>query len=144
MLKGRVRQCVPKIRPLAIRRLVFVNKAWKRAFTSLASTELSLLHQYFVSGFSIDVLADMYEVHRATAARRINRAIECLRQAVKRSFGAHYRDLTKEELYSLMRLSCRHIDLSDTLTSAAGRPLREEIVARVPPIQKAPAVLAAR
>lgn len=109
--------------------VVLCEQAWRGAFTSLASAELSLLHQYFVSGFSIDVLADIHAVHRATAARRIQRAIECLRQAVKKSFSAQYRDLNREELYNLIRLSCSLIDLNDALSSAACLPPRKAIVA---------------
>jgi RNA polymerase sigma-70 factor len=57
------------------------------AMLELTNEERQLLHHYFVSGLSIDVLGAMYSINRATAARRIRRNVERLRQAVRRQLS---------------------------------------------------------
>lgn len=52
--------------------------ALKDAFAALTRAERTLLRQSFLDGLSIDTLAKLYDVHRATVARRIVAAKEQL------------------------------------------------------------------
>lgn len=57
--------------------------ALEEAFRSLDVSERNLLRQYFLDGLSIDALAQVLSVHRATAARRVNAARERLTTRVR-------------------------------------------------------------
>ncbi len=57
--------------------------ALQQSFRSLALEERNLLRQYFLDGLSIDALAGMHGVHRATAARRVAAARALLTERVK-------------------------------------------------------------
>jgi RNA polymerase sigma-70 factor (ECF subfamily) len=57
--------------------------ALSSAFTALDPPERTLLRQYFLDGLTIDVLADLYQIHRATAARRVTAARERLVDGVR-------------------------------------------------------------
>ena len=52
--------------------------AFKEALASLSSDERNLLRYHFVDGCSIDQIGGVLGVHRATVARRINRARDAL------------------------------------------------------------------
>lgn len=47
------------------------TRAMAESFASLSTEQRNLLRQYFLDGLTIDVLAGLYKVHRATAARRV-------------------------------------------------------------------------
>lgn len=47
------------------------TRAFSAAFAALSVEQRNLLRQHFLDGLSIDVLARLHQVHRATAARRI-------------------------------------------------------------------------
>ena len=53
------------------------------AFRALPVETRNLLRQYFLDGLTIDALAQMYRVHRATAARRVQAAREALTANVR-------------------------------------------------------------
>lgn len=57
--------------------------AMKESFAALTVEQRNLLRQSFLDGLSIDALAKLYDVHRATAARRIVAAREALSEGVK-------------------------------------------------------------
>ncbi|MFT3713139.1 MAG: sigma-70 family RNA polymerase sigma factor [Archangium sp.] len=59
------------------------TRALDESFRSLEVTERNLLRQYFLDGLSIDALAKLYDIHRATAARRVTAAKEKLTDRVK-------------------------------------------------------------
>jgi RNA polymerase sigma-70 factor (ECF subfamily) len=67
-----------------------VVEALFAAVRALDPAERHLLRQHLVSGLTIDQLADVLHVHRATVARRIARARDLLAQ--------HTRDLVAERL----------------------------------------------
>ncbi len=50
------------------------TRALNESFRSLSTQQRNLLRQYFLDGLSIDVLAGLYNIHRATAARRVTAA----------------------------------------------------------------------
>jgi RNA polymerase sigma-70 factor (ECF subfamily) len=54
------------------------QEAFQTALASLSSRERNILRYHFVDGLSIDRIGDFYGVHRATAARWLNRAREAL------------------------------------------------------------------
>ncbi len=57
--------------------------AMKESFAALTVEQRNLLRQSFLDGLSIDALARLYDVHRATAARRVGAAREALSDGVK-------------------------------------------------------------
>ena len=81
------------------------TRALSSAFGALEVAERTLLRQYFLDGLTIDVLAELYQVHRATAARRVGAARERLVDSV--------RALLKTEL----RLGDQSVDQIITLSN---------------------------
>lgn len=67
------------------------TRAFNDAFAALTPEERNLLRQHFLDGLSIDVLARLYDVHRATAARRLVAArtalVEDVRTRLKRELA---------------------------------------------------------
>lgn len=67
------------------------TQAITETFATLSVDQRNILRQSFLDGLSIDVLAKLYNVHRATAARRIQSAREALvagvRERLKASLG---------------------------------------------------------
>ncbi len=59
------------------------TRALSQSFRALTPQERNLLRQYFLDGLTIDMLADLYKVHRATAARRVSAARERLVDEVR-------------------------------------------------------------
>jgi RNA polymerase sigma-70 factor, ECF subfamily len=96
------------------------GQAWSAAITSLGSEERQLLHHYFVSGLSIDTLAPLYRVHRATIHRRICRATERVRQRVREALTSHYWELTHRDLDALAFSAC--LDLGAALVHDTADP----------------------
>ncbi len=59
------------------------TQALAASFQELETAQRNLLRQYFLDGLSIDVLAGLHQVHRATAARRVAAARTELVEKVK-------------------------------------------------------------
>jgi RNA polymerase sigma-70 factor (ECF subfamily) len=59
------------------------TQAIEKSFRALSVEQRNLLRQYFLDGLSIDVLAKMHQVHRATAARRVKAASDALNESVR-------------------------------------------------------------
>lgn len=85
--------------------------AFREGVRALPVAERTLLKQWFVDGASIDVLALVLGVHRATVARRLSAARRLLMEEVR---GALVRRLkvTDGELDSLMRLLRSQLQLT--------------------------------
>jgi RNA polymerase sigma-70 factor (ECF subfamily) len=81
------------------------------AFRALTARDRMLLRQHFLDGLTIDQIGTLCRVHRATAARRIERAQKTV-QALTRA--ALMRRLTVEssELDSILRLIRSQLDVS--------------------------------
>jgi RNA polymerase sigma-70 factor (ECF subfamily) len=67
------------------------TRALSESFQALTAQERTLLRQYFLDGLTIDVLAGLYRIHRATAARRVTaartRLVDSVRAALARDLG---------------------------------------------------------
>jgi RNA polymerase sigma-70 factor (ECF subfamily) len=88
-----------------------LNTALRHALEALSERDRALLRQHFIEGQTIDDLALTYDVHRATAARRVNRArdalIRQLRQTVRRQL-----QLDARGYQSIVELVRSQLDLS--------------------------------
>lgn len=93
------------------------QQAWNAAIRSLGSEERQLLHHHFVHGLSIDALGALYGVHRATAARRIQRATASLRRRVRDELASHYGGMSSHELDRLAQRTCCELDVMHSLAS---------------------------
>ena len=85
--------------------------AFADAIAELDPRERTLLRYQLADGLSIDALAKIYGVHRATAARQLTRA----REALARRTAALLRErlgLDSRELESVLRLVRSQLDLS--------------------------------
>jgi len=87
--------------------------AFEKAAHSLSSEERNVLAAHYSKRSSIDVIAAGRGVHRATAARRVNRARERLLSETRRLLIAEL-DLSRADLESVMQLiqSQLHVTLS--------------------------------
>lgn len=59
------------------------TRALEASFRALPLAQRNLLRQYFLDGLTVDDLAKLLGVHRATAARRVNAARDALVDGVK-------------------------------------------------------------
>ncbi len=102
-------------------RAVF-HRAFEDAAAELSPEDRNILRYHYVDSFSIDRLAAMYDLHRASVARRIHRARDALlgatRERLRRESFA-----SDTELESVLRAVESQVDLS--VTSLFGGPPRE-------------------
>jgi RNA polymerase sigma-70 factor (ECF subfamily) len=88
-----------------------VRTAFAVALADLEPRERTMLRQHYVDGLSIDALAPLYDVHRATCARWIAEA----RAKILRGMRGHFRealDLAPADLESAIDLVGSQLDLS--------------------------------
>ncbi len=82
------------------------TQALSTAFGTLEAAERTLLRQYFLDGLTIDVLAELYQIHRATAARRVTaareRLVDRVRDKLKQELGVG--DQSVDEIITLSNL----------------------------------------
>jgi RNA polymerase sigma-70 factor (ECF subfamily) len=85
--------------------------AFRDALAATNAEERSLIRYQLVDGLTIDQLAKLYRIHRATAARRLAAAragiLERTRNALREAVG-----VTGEELDSIIRLMHSRLDVS--------------------------------
>ncbi len=86
-------------------------EAFALALGDLSHRQRNVLRQHTVFGVTIDGLAVMYRVHRATAARWLDGAREALLAGTRRELTARL-NLSAENLDSIMRLIESQIDIS--------------------------------
>jgi RNA polymerase sigma-70 factor, ECF subfamily len=87
------------------------KRAFAEAVAALSSRERNLLRQHLVGGLTIDQMAALYGIHRATAARRVAAARAALLQATRARLAARLR-IDDGELGSIMRLIHSQLDIS--------------------------------
>jgi RNA polymerase sigma-70 factor, ECF subfamily len=87
--------------------------AFSEAVAGLESRERNALRQHLVGGLTIDQMAALYGIHRATAARRVAAARSALLAATRRALATRLR-VGDDELGSIMRLINSHLDVSLT------------------------------
>lgn len=96
-----------------------VKEAIERAAKSLDPEERNALREHYARGLSVDQIAAIHGIHRATAARRVQRARESLIAAVKRILDEDH-GLRGRDLVSVMGLvrSQLHLTMDRVLGSA--------------------------
>jgi RNA polymerase sigma-70 factor, ECF subfamily len=98
---------------------VELRNACAAALAVLPRSDRLLLRQHYLDRLTVDELAPLQNVHRATVARRIARVRDDLTSAILRDLGQRLQ-VSREELHSLMRLVRSQIDISlDRLLSVA-------------------------
>jgi RNA polymerase sigma-70 factor len=90
------------------RRTACLNAA-RNAFLSLEPSERQLLHDHYLCGFSIDVLAPLCLVNRATVARRIHRATDAVRRRLRKHLAELYPREDSMTLDGLALAACREL-----------------------------------
>ncbi len=102
-----------------------VSVALRGAVRSLESTERHLLRQHLVEGLTIDQLATVLHVHRATVARRITRARETLAERTRELVAARLGLGPDQfnEVYALVR-SQLELSISRLLVTPVARTSR--------------------
>jgi len=95
-----------------------VARAFKGSLTDLPSEQRNILHLHFVDGMTLDELAALFHVHRATVARRIADAREAVLDEARRLFSRDA-NVAPAEVDSLFALVRSQLDL--TLSSLLGR-----------------------
>ncbi len=85
--------------------------ALREAIEDLSAEDRTLLRQQIVDDMSIDTIGAAYGVHRATAARWLNRARAALVTATHRRLAARL-DLPVDQIESVIRLVASQLDAS--------------------------------
>ncbi len=95
-----------------------MRAAFEEAATDLSSEDRNLLRHHHTQGMSIDQLAAAHGIHRATAARRLQRARELLLEGTRRRLMERLR-ISEAELDSVVRAaeSQFHVTLERVLRS---------------------------
>ena len=101
----------PEMQVLKARCRGELRAAFAVAIEELDERQKTLLRQHHVDGLSIDVLARLHQVHRATAARRVAAARDALLEGIRRYFAGPA-GLDRAELDSLVGLVGSRLDLS--------------------------------
>jgi RNA polymerase sigma-70 factor, ECF subfamily len=87
------------------------KRSFEEALANLSIHDRLLLRQHFIDGLSIDRLAALHDVHRATAARWIAKLVEKLLVETRTRLEATL-EVTGEELDSVLRLIQSCLDAS--------------------------------
>lgn len=87
------------------------KEAFHAAVAALSAHERLLLRQHTLDGLSIDQLAGLHGVHRATAARQVHAARDALFAGTRRELTRRLR-LSSDELASMLRLIESQLDVS--------------------------------
>jgi RNA polymerase sigma-70 factor, ECF subfamily len=99
--------------------LIYIRDRYKEEFRAafgeavegLTSRQRNLLRHHFMDGLSIDDIGQMYNVHRATAARWVASAKQLLLEHVKSALSARLK-LGNQEIDSLFRVLQSQLDVS--------------------------------
>lgn len=88
-----------------------VRDALRAAMAALTSEERNLLRLHFIERLSIDRLGEVFHIHRATAARRLQQARARVAEEVRREVRARLQ-VEETEAQELIGLLCSQLDLS--------------------------------
>jgi RNA polymerase sigma-70 factor (ECF subfamily) len=88
-----------------------IADAIRAALEALEDRPRSLLRWSLVKGWSIDRIAELYEVHRATAARWLSAARDALGEQIRKEVAARL-SIPLDEVDSIVRLVQSQIDVS--------------------------------
>jgi RNA polymerase sigma-70 factor (ECF subfamily) len=101
----------PELAYLKARYRTEYKQAFERAYAELDDRARTVLAQYHIDLLTIDQLATLYNVHRATAARRVLSAQEQLRQRIVNLLEERL-GLSADDLRSITRLVRSQLSLS--------------------------------
>jgi RNA polymerase sigma-70 factor (ECF subfamily) len=87
------------------------KQAFSAALRSLPPRDQTLLRQHVIDGLSIDQLGALYGVHRATAARNLERARQAVLAATRQRLASVLRVRTSE-LDSILRLIRSRVEIT--------------------------------
>jgi RNA polymerase sigma-70 factor (ECF subfamily) len=87
------------------------KRAFDAALRSLPAREQTLLRQHVIDGLTIDQLGALYHVHRATAARNLERARQAVLAATRQQMMGRLR-VRPSELDSILRLIRSKLEVS--------------------------------
>lgn len=87
------------------------KRAFHAAVDALEDRERLVLRQHVIDGVSIDRLAALHDVHRATAARWVHAARDAVVEGTQRELARRLR-LGRDELASMLRLIRSQLDIS--------------------------------
>jgi RNA polymerase sigma-70 factor (ECF subfamily) len=100
----------PELALLRTRYADQVRRAFAAAFAALAERERNVLRQYYLDGLTIDQLAALYQVNRATTARWVAGARLAVVANTRRHLVAH--GIAATEVDSIIRLVRSQLDVS--------------------------------
>jgi RNA polymerase sigma-70 factor, ECF subfamily len=93
----------------------FYRQEFKRAFETalraLPHRERTLLRQHYLDGATLDELARLYRVHRATVARMLGRARELVLAATRNHLVSQL-EVPSQEIDSILRMIWSRIEIS--------------------------------
>lgn len=105
------------------------KQALSSAMLALPLEQRRLLYNHHVLGLGIDTLGKMYGVNRATAARRIQRALHAVQQRLWKELALRFIKLDRRELGEIMRSMAEHMQCSATeLLVLEASPPRQEAI----------------
>jgi RNA polymerase sigma-70 factor (ECF subfamily) len=87
------------------------KQAFSAALRSLSPRDQTLLRQHVVDGLTIDELGALYQMHRATAARSLERARAAVLEATRAQLGSVLQ-VRPSELDSILRLIRSRIEVT--------------------------------
>jgi RNA polymerase sigma-70 factor (ECF subfamily) len=101
----------PELGYLAERYRGEVEEAFRRALVALDGEQRTLLRMHFVDAVTLDELARLRKVHRATIARHLAAARETIRDQIRGQLRERF-SLSTEELTSMIRLVRSKLEIS--------------------------------
>ncbi|MEO8800584.1 MAG: sigma-70 family RNA polymerase sigma factor, partial [Polyangiaceae bacterium] len=101
----------PELMLLKAKYRAHFHEAVKVAIENMPASDAMLLRQHFVDGLGIDQLGKLYDIHRATAARRLQSSREALVDAIRVEFKKSAR-LADSEAESVLRLVRSSLDIT--------------------------------
>jgi RNA polymerase sigma-70 factor, ECF subfamily len=93
----------PELELVKARYLEEFKRAFSDALRGLSARDQMLLRQHVIDGLTIDQLAAFYRVHRATAARNLQRARRAVLDATRQRLASRL-EVKPRELDSILRL----------------------------------------
>ena len=97
------------------------QEALRDAVSALTAQERNVLRMHVAGRCSIDEIGRAYNVHRATAARWIDRSKTRIYESVQRKLGNQHAKLTTSEFRSLARLMGGELELNLTAASTSSQ-----------------------
>jgi len=111
----------PELQALKARYAGELSAAFRRSIASLEPRQRNLLRQHYLDELSLEDVAALYRVHRATAARWLSDAKQALLQRTRDDLSAKL-GLQRLDVDSVMRLVQSRLDLSaGVFLSSAGK-----------------------